>query len=136
MSIRTAPIRFKFSWSGEWQIFVSVEASDLQELAEYDGAYRTLPICLSHVLRRHLEEHICVYIGGNVDISVFWDWRLHPTVSFEKIEGYEYHDIGSGLEIEGVHAGTDEYQSVIDNLQEMIDARRTAEGLPVGGDNK
>ena len=130
MPIMSSPVRFKYNWGEDWQIYATVTESGLQPLAEYDGEYITNAITMSHTLHRNGTEAITVFISG-IGVGVDWYWREDAVVSFAKVPERQYHDIDGALRAEGINPGTDEYQSVIDNVQAMVDAARTAAGLPV-----
>ena len=93
-------------------------------------------VTLSHISTRVYSDVIHVYIGGGVNIGVFWFWDVHGIVnivdtSYYEGQGYDYGDLFDAFKKLGYTAESAIVTETETELQEMVNIAREAIGLPI-----
>ena len=127
-TIKEKPIRWLTTENADWQRFNRADASGLH--LNHRGEYPAHLITLSH-LRQRGADVICVFVGGGMDVPIYWHWSQHAVVRFDNpdYDGYDYDDLLGVLHKIGYASDSEIVTAVVHELQEMIDAARSASDM-------
>ena len=119
------PIRWLETETADWQRHDTAAACGLPLDAR--GEYQAHLLTLSH-LRQRGEDVICVFVGGGMDVPIYWHWSQHAVVRFDDpdYDGYDYDDLLGVLHKIGFASDSVVVTAVVRELQAMIDAARAA----------
>ena len=120
-TITEQPIRWLETEDADWQRHNTAADCGLQ--LDANGEYSAHLITLSHIRHRG-EDVICVFVGGDVDVPIYWHWSVHAVVRFDDptYDGYDYGDLLGALRKIGYAPDSDIVTAVVRELQEMVHA--------------
>jgi len=124
-TITEQPSRWLETEDADWQRHNTAADCGLQ--LNPRGEYPAHLITLSHIRHRG-EDVICVFVGGDIDVPIYWHWSVHAVVRLDDptYDGYDYSDLLGALRKIGYASDSDIVTAVTRELQEMVDAAHSS----------